>query len=434
MRFYYLDAGLVTYDHHSNYCRYIVEEVRARGLEALVFANAGIDSAPRSELSATPHFRVYTYAETDADPVCGWLTGFERTANVIYEDLLRLPAPKAGDIVFMSSVSPAQLVAIAAWLAAIPAARRPCAVLEMVSHGLRLGQGAPGWKVPHPLIDPRPTLLRYASHRLRQQHGLRLNFISFTATLAHLFGELLQAPVQVAPLPYRAVNPLRNRAGARPIVVAILGHHKLRKGYDKLPEIAGRLLEVHADIQLLVQAVSPADAPDAIGALRHLAASDDRLTLCEQVAGREGWPLLLEKSDLILCAYRPEFHLAGFSAVAAEALANGIPTVLPGGSPMAKWLEECGGGGTTFDRFEANEIGTAVERALDNFDRYATLAYTGGLAWPTTRGPARLLDAVMALARRDDQLTASDESSVPLAPGRRPNRAARRAAKKYRRP
>ena len=433
MRFYYLDAGLVTFDHHSNYCRYIVGEVRARGLEALVFANAGIDSAPRSELSATPHFRVYTYAEGDADPVCGWLTGFERTASWIYEDLMRLPAPKAGDIVFMSSLSPAQLVAMAAWLTAIPAARRPCVVLEMVSPGLGLGQGAAeGWKIPHPLIDPRPTLFRYASLRLGQQHGLRLNFISFTPTLAHLFGELLQAPVQVAPLPYRAVNPLRNRAGARPVVVAILGHHKSRKGYDKLPEIAARLLEVRADVRLLVQAVSPADAPDALMGLRHLAASDDRLTLCERVAGEEGWPLLLEKSDLMLCAYRPQFHFVGFSAVAAEALANGIPTVLPGGSPMAKWLEECGGGGTTFDCFEANEISTAVERALDDFDRYATLAYTGGLAWPTTRGPARLLDAVMALAQRDDQLT--DESSVPPAPGRRPNRAERRAAKKYHRP
>ena len=45
----------------------------------------------RSELGAIPHFRVYTYAETDGDPVCGWLTGFETFVRSTCEDLTRLP-------------------------------------------------------------------------------------------------------------------------------------------------------------------------------------------------------------------------------------------------------------------------------------------------------------------------------------------------------
>jgi len=40
----------------------------------------------------------------------------------------------------------------------------------------------------------------------------------------------------------------------------------------------------------------------------------------------------------------------------------------------------------------------ATGRALDGFDRYATLAYEGALRWPETRGPARLVDALLKLA------------------------------------
>ena len=78
MRFFYLDPGLQNdVGHHANYCRYIVGELRARGVETLVFAALRVKSALLSELGAIPHFRVRTYVESDGDPVCGWLTGFE---------------------------------------------------------------------------------------------------------------------------------------------------------------------------------------------------------------------------------------------------------------------------------------------------------------------------------------------------------------------
>src|SRR5271169_3688684 len=71
MRFFYLDPGLQDdVGHHANYCRYIVGELRTRGVETLVFAPLWVDPAQRSQLGAIPHFRVYTYAGTDGDPVC----------------------------------------------------------------------------------------------------------------------------------------------------------------------------------------------------------------------------------------------------------------------------------------------------------------------------------------------------------------------------
>jgi hypothetical protein len=81
-------------------------------VETLVFAPLWVDPALRSELGAIPHFRVYTYAETDGDPVCGWLSGFETFARLTCEDLSRLPTMEPSDIVYMSSARPVQLMAL----------------------------------------------------------------------------------------------------------------------------------------------------------------------------------------------------------------------------------------------------------------------------------------------------------------------------------
>ena len=108
-----------------------------------------------------------------------------------------------------------------------------------------------------------------------------------------------------------------------------------------------------------------------------LADSDARLSADERAFGRDGWPQLLERSDLVLCPNRSGDVLAAVSAVAAEAIANGIPVVVPADTEVATLLSQCGGGGTLFDRFEPDAIVEATGRALDDFDRFATLAYEG---------------------------------------------------------
>jgi hypothetical protein len=251
-------------------------------------------------------------------------------------------------------------------------------------------------RVTHPQYDPRPTLFRYVAKRLPREEGARFHFTTFSRMPAELFRDLLEYPVRMLPLPYRAVTPLRNRAGARPIMISILGHQRLAKGYDRLPEIVEQLLRRHTDIRLFVQNVEPQGPPETHQALRELAAHDDRMMLEETPAGRVRWPQLLEMADLILCPHRPEYY-TGYSAIAAEALANGIPLVFPAGTPMEAMLAECGGGGVAFDRFEPASIMAATGEALDRFDHFATLAHAAARRWPETRGPARVVDALMSL-------------------------------------
>jgi glycosyltransferase involved in cell wall biosynthesis len=400
MRLFYLDPGLRNdVGHHANYCRYIGGALRARGVEMLVYARQSVEPTIQSELGAIPYFRYHTYQTVDPDPIAGWLTDFITISKTTRQELHQLPAMVPGDVVYFSSVRPAQLLALLEWRDALEPDRRPAIVVESVGTGLRVERTPDGTQasVPHPQLDPRATLFRYASNWLPREANARFHFITFGQIPSQLFNLILDYPTQTLPLPYPAIIPLRNRAGTRPITVAILGHQRSEKGYDHLPEIVEALLRSCSDIRLLLQVVDPLGPPKIQVRLREIAASNDRMMLEERPAGERLWSQLLERADLILCPHRREYYLVGLSTVVAEAFANGIPVVVPAGTPLETMVAECGGAGTTFDRFEAAAIVAATTQALDRFDDLAGLAYAAALRWPELRGPTRMVDHLLSL-------------------------------------
>jgi glycosyltransferase involved in cell wall biosynthesis len=316
------------------------------------------------------------------------------------EDLERLPAVEPTDLVFVSSVGPVQMLALIEWRRALPSARRPTMVLDCVNTGLVARPVPKGFdvSVPDPRINSRAVLFRYVAQRLPCEAAARFYFTTFGSIPTRLFGTLLGYPVRTLPSPFRTVAPLRNRAGTRPITVAVLGHQRANKGYDLMPDTAIELLRARPDIRLLIQNVASPDAAAAQKRLRELAAANDRLTIDEAITGKTHWARLIEMSDLVLCPYRPEAYMAGFSAVLNETLANGIPAVVPAGTTLAAFLRELGGCGTTFERFDPAAIVAATSQALDDFDHLANLAHAAAVAWPETRGPARLVDELLSLA------------------------------------
>jgi glycosyltransferase involved in cell wall biosynthesis len=403
MRVFYLDPALLDdVGHHGNYCRYIVGELRGRGIETLVFGHERLPGALQAPLRAAAHFRVSTYVHEDDDPLCAWLTGFDTLTRTTLEDLFRLPAVEPEDLVFINTVRPIQLAALLEWRRATPPARRPAFVVDSVNTGLEIRRvpGGLNMTVPDPRSDPRAALFRYVARRLPREAGARFHFATFGPVPTELFRLLLDYPVRTLPAPYRAVVPLRNRAGARPVTVSILGHQRTNKGYDLLPDVARDLLNARPDIRLFVQNVASKDGAAAQKRLRELAAGTPRLIVEEEPAGETRWLQLLAMTDLALCPYRPEAYVAGFSAVLNEALANGIPAVVPAETTMEMLLQDCGSPGTAFAPFDPASIVAATSRVLDRFDHFATLAHAAGLRWPETRGPARLVDQLLSLAAR----------------------------------
>jgi hypothetical protein len=117
----------------------------------------------------------------------------------------------------------------------------------------------------------------------------------------------------------------------------------------------------------------------------------------ERLAGQKTWAELLDASDLILCPYDPGRFAFSYSAVAAEAVANGIPMVVPAGSSLARLVGEFGGAGTVFDKAEPAHLVDATLQALHQFDRLAATALAGAEKWTQVHGPRKFVDAVLGL-------------------------------------
>lgn len=403
MRCFYLDPGLRgDRGHHANFLRYIGGGLETQGVELQVFGYHGMAPETIREFNAVPLFRAHTYFTGDGDPICGWLTGFEQFVQTTLEDLARLPPVEPSDLVYLSTAWPAQLQAVLLWYRGLPERQRPCLVIEVNETGMTgrvVGQQI-HFDVPDPRSDARPTLFRFIGRRHLQPVPPRVHIVSFEPTTAATLAQLIGHEVRAVSLPYRAVGPLRSRIGARPVTIACLGHQTERKGYPLLPALARALLQRHAGIRLLIQAVHIGDAgaEAATAALRALAAREPRLALDEAAAGLARWPALLGQADLILCPYQAEAYLGSFSSMACEAVANGIPLVVPASSTLATLLSRCGEPGVAFAQADGASILAATEAALEQFDLYAERAYRAALAWPRSQGPDRLAEQLLALA------------------------------------
>src|ERR1700730_3539607 len=118
MKVLYLDPGLCSrMGHHPALCRLIVGEFRARGIETRVFAHINVDPGIRAKLNAQPYFSHLTYSQSDGDPLCGWLSGFQKFAQITFEDLMRLDGIATEDLVYLSTAFPIELTAITGWMA-----------------------------------------------------------------------------------------------------------------------------------------------------------------------------------------------------------------------------------------------------------------------------------------------------------------------------
>jgi hypothetical protein len=401
-RFFYADPGLCdNLGHHANNCRFITGEARARGLDVKVLSFANIDPVLQRELGAIPFFRALSAWQNDGDPVCGWLNGFHVSAEITREDLSQIADIGKDDVMYFSSALPAQLMALAQWMGALPRDRRPLVAVEFgIDPGVDLQQGPNGMTLAFrdPNVDSRALLYRSAAARIPPAVASHLHMITFDQASSTTFCAVMGKHVGVLPTPHLATKPGRSRAGKRPITISVLGNQRPEKGYQFMPEVAQRLLRANADIRMLCHNANPALMQQTQQALHALAATDPRLILDERLAGGEVWQELLDASDLILLPYASPRFAMSYSAIAVEAIANAVPLVVPTGTSMARLMQEFGGAGTTFDQADPGLIVDATQRALDRFDHLATAACTGCELWGHMHGPRNFLDAMLALA------------------------------------
>ncbi len=405
MRFIYADPGLATLaGHHFTVCRNIVGALRKRGIATSVAAAAAAQADILAALDAKPLFRHWTYNLTDGDPISGWLNAFHDGAALTRADFAGLEPLSRDDVVYCASGQAAQVLGLVEWLSALPQERRPAVLMEMMhTTGIETAakDGKTRMTLPDPRTDARGLLYRFVGHRMKSLDVSRLRFVSMNRGLVEMYSLLLQKPVSsVGTMPFGAERAVASRAGRRPITLAILGYQWKGKGYAFVPEVLAGLLEGNPQLRILVHNGGGADGTeDSQRALLALADKTGRVTVKNEVVTPEGWQDMLATIDLILCPYDPAFYRNNTSGVLTEAIANGIPVVVPAATTLEEDLRAFGGGGTGFSAYTAPAILQATQQALDRFDELAEAAVRGARLWAETEGPDKYADGLLRAAR-----------------------------------
>jgi glycosyltransferase involved in cell wall biosynthesis len=399
MRLLYCDPGLASnLGHHANSCRAIVGEVRKRGIEVEVFAAHNADDSVRREFHARSHFNVPPYWMTDGDPICGWLTAFGVSVEATRADFRKLEGQlRPDDLLYLNSGQAAQLMALATWMATSPLPMR--AAIEFgTDPGLDLKVTAEGITatVRDPRADARGVFWRFASKQVTPAILSRLRMVTFDPASSDVYGRLMDRPVGVLPVPRGRELPPRNRAPGDPVTLSVLGHQRKEKGYGFVPDVFAELGRRFPDgrVRFLAHNGQPDLMTDVQQAMRRLAASDSRVELDERVADAAIWRELLHRSDLIVCPYVPDRFAISYSAVASEAIANGIPLVVPAGTTLQRSMDDFGAG-TAFTQWNPDEIVRAIEQAILSIDALTARAAAGAEKWAMHHGPGRCVDELL---------------------------------------
>jgi hypothetical protein len=203
----------------------------------------------------------------------------------------------------------------------------------------------------------------------------------------------------VLPIPFRSrlINtPLREGA---PLCIAFFGDVRDEKGFDWLPDLLDAMMEEYVSrgrVRFLIQAslIHPEENPrstPALERLRNYSEDHVRLVGLEGPLAPERYYMLVSEADLLLCPYHPGTYRARSSGTFTEAVAAGIPTVVPRGTWLAG--RQPPGSGETFDDL-GSFIG-AVRQICDDYASYHQRAITGRGSWLARHSPECLVRALL---------------------------------------
>jgi hypothetical protein len=402
VRFHYLDAALQgKHGHHAEYCRLITNELRQRGIDPNVLGYQQVAAELDQSLKVQPFFRWFTYSGIyrTQDPIAGWMRDFDVAGRITIEDLKRIVPVSADDIVYFSSVYPAQFMAVLLWLKGIPPDARPTTFVEFgTDPGVVLTTTtANTWQfeVMDPRRMPRGMLYRYTGSVMKADDFPRVCLFTFDRIVSSIYQALTCWPVATLPWPHQAILPLRSRLGRRPIRAAILGHQRTEKGFQFVPDVL-RAFSNTPEIEFLVHNAMPEEMIESQKAVREIAQNNPRIIVDERSVFGPEWAQILDKTDLVICPYDPVRYSTSHSAIVAECVASGIPCVVPTKTVLAAMCQEFGGTAAEIPEWSARGIVAGIRAALADFESLATRAAAAAPLWQQRQGAPRLVDRLLA--------------------------------------
>jgi len=189
------------------------------------------------------------------------------------------------------------------------------------------------------ILPVRNAFLRFQE----AARGRKVYFYTDTEELSQQFNRLQIFPFRTCPIPHTAPAP-PDAPPVEPLQITYLGDARAEKGYHLLPGMVHDLWrsEVRTGrVKFLFQSnynVEPGE-PEAIVARSQLSGfPEDKVRLVRSTCTSAEYRSILMTASLIVLPYRADLYAARSSGVLIEALAAGIPVVVPATSWLAKQI------------------------------------------------------------------------------------------------
>jgi glycosyltransferase involved in cell wall biosynthesis len=308
------------------------------------------------------------------------------------ERLLCLTGATNDDHVFMPTAHGRELVAVQRLLAAIGEADAPVFHLEF-RHAMDMTGCFADPAFVHPYTTQHRVLF---DHSRRVPPSPKVRLYTDTKELTQEYEHFSGHDFGVLPIPFR-VNLIR--PGGRPenagLCIAYFGDVRDEKGFYHLPAVVADLMAdyvVPGKVRFLVQASlshpewNPRSAA-ALEKLRAYPAEHIRLLGLDRPLPPEEYFRLVSEADLLLCPYSPFAYKRRSSGTLTEAIAAGIPTVVPANT----WLAGQQPPGTGEQFCDEPSLVAAVRKILADYAQYLEHARRAKDEWLAVHSPEQLV-------------------------------------------
>lgn len=222
----------------------------------------------------------------------------------------------------------------------------------------------------------------------------RIRLYTDTAELSAVYAAVSQLAHFTLPIPFRNGKLPTHTRGTGPLRVTAVGDPRDEKGFHHLPPLIDAL--AGEPVRFVLQA----GVSDAVNNPRSVAAVADLRTRPRanvELVGLDG-PLtaddyfaLVGSADVLVFPFDPTAYRRRSSGTLTEAIAAGVPTVVPAETWLAS--QQPAGSGERFTH--PDELADAVRRVVRGYDGYERRAKDARADWLAVHTPERFVQALL---------------------------------------
>ncbi|WP_291722252.1 hypothetical protein [Magnetospirillum sp. 64-120] len=384
------DPGLISLaSHNFNYAEQILAALAGQGFAVRLYAFAKARPVVTDRLGAVPHFTSSLFGAQDlADPVSA-RAQLDRMNQLFAADMGRLPVDAVGadTLLLLPAITQHQIEGLADWLLALPVARRPRVVVQLMF--------APGW---HPVAASCPcgeAAYVRALARLAPLCGRWLFLCAETEAVAQVYRRLGAPDVSLLSIPTPAMDIVRRPAApdgrSR---LAMLGFSKREKGFHLLPRLMRACAARGVTAHWLVQALHFGDDVDISDISAGLVGRED-VHLVTGAVEQGHLAHLITAASAVVLPYDPASYAGRGSSLFSECVALGTPCVVSAGTAMAVAASAGQAVAESFAYPDVEDCADAIARLLagDAASRAAALAGQ----WRARHSPEQYVRTILEL-------------------------------------